>query len=189
MPETSGPKQRIFETATRLFYTQGYNNTGINQILEEANVAKASLYKHFGSKDKLGVAYLKHSREEWFKGLDKWTASKSSGTLKLLACYDFLDYALKMNDYKGCRFINILSEIEETSPLMRQQVLEHKTALREYLKGLVRLSLGKEKEDKILMVADTAYLLFEGAIVESKIYKETWPVKTAKRIVKTLLEE
>ena len=64
-----GPRERILETASRLFYTQGYNNTGINQILDEAKVAKASLYLHFGSKDELGIHYLKAGRKEWFEGV------------------------------------------------------------------------------------------------------------------------
>jgi len=46
MASNSNPKDRILETASRLFYTQGFNATGINQILDEANVAKASLYQH-----------------------------------------------------------------------------------------------------------------------------------------------
>ena len=60
-----GPPERILETASRLFYIQD-NNTGINQILDEAKVANASLYQHFGSKDELGIHYLKAAREELF---------------------------------------------------------------------------------------------------------------------------
>jgi AcrR family transcriptional regulator len=57
-------KERILETAYKLFYTQGYNVTGINQILDQAKVAKASLYQHFGSKEELRVAYIKKVRED-----------------------------------------------------------------------------------------------------------------------------
>ena len=67
MTRNTNPKDRILETASRLFYTQGYNATGINQILEEAKVAKASLYTHYGSKDELGIVYVKSARDEWLK--------------------------------------------------------------------------------------------------------------------------
>ena len=184
----TGPKQRILETATRLFYCQGYHATGINQVVEEAKVAKASLYQHYGSKDELGIAYLKTAREEWFAGLADWTSKKSSPKQKLLSCFDFLEYALRMNEYRGCKFINILAEIADSSPLMRQQIIEHKTKLKDYLKDFVNQALPADASGKANLLGDTAYILFEGAIVESKIYKDIWPVKTAREIVKNLLE-
>jgi AcrR family transcriptional regulator len=189
MSKALGPKQRVLETASRLFYCQGYNATGINQILEEAKVAKASLYQHYGSKDELGIAYLKNAREEWFAGLDKWTSSKNAPKQKVLSCLDFLEYALRMNDFRGCKFINMLAEIADSSPLMRQQIIEHKARLRKYIKDLVIQALPTYNPDKADMIGDSVYLLFEGAIVESKIYKDTWPVKSAKKMIKNLLGE
>ena len=50
MSEKKGVRERIINTALRLFYTQGINSTGINQIIEESKVAKASFYKYFPSK-------------------------------------------------------------------------------------------------------------------------------------------
>ena len=67
MKQAKAPKERILETAYKLFYAQGYNVTGINQILEESGVAKASLYQHFGSKEDLGIEYIKQVREDWFQ--------------------------------------------------------------------------------------------------------------------------
>jgi len=183
-----GPRERILETASRLFHTQGYNNTGINQILDEAKVAKASLYQHFGSKDELGIHYLKAGRQEWFAGIEKWTGAKKTPAQKLIACFDFLEYALLQNNFLGCKFINMLSEVGSTSPLMSKEILEHKDKFRRYLKSLVEEPLrGRSKED-IDVLGDSIFLLYEGAIVESKIYKETWPVRKAKKMVKLLLE-
>jgi AcrR family transcriptional regulator len=188
MDRTVSPKERIIETATRLFYQQGYNNTGINQILEEAQVAKASLYLHFGSKEVLGEEYLKAARVEWFGALEKWTAKKKSPIQKVLACFDFLEYALRTNEFRGCKFINMLAELADSNSNMQKQILEHKAKLRNYIKDFVKESLGSENVDHKEIVGDSVYLLFEGAIVESKIYKDTWPVKSAKKLVKILLE-
>jgi AcrR family transcriptional regulator len=183
----SGPRERILETASRLFYMQGYNNTGINQILEEAQVAKASLYQHFGSKDELGIYYLKAGRQEWFEGIEKWTAAKKTPGQKLIACFDFLEYALQQNNFLGCKFINMLTEIGSTSPLMSKEILEHKDKFRRYLKSFIEEPLrGRPIQDPDIL-GDSIFLLYEGAIVESKIYKETWPVKKAKKMVQLLL--
>ena len=54
----SSVKDRILDTASRLFYDQGYHVTGINQIIDEADIARASLYNHFPSKTDLLLAYL-----------------------------------------------------------------------------------------------------------------------------------
>lgn len=51
-------RERIIDTASRLFYFNGYNQTGVNQIIKEASVAKASLYQHFRSKEDIAVVYL-----------------------------------------------------------------------------------------------------------------------------------
>src|ERR1700760_2389308 len=60
---------KILDTAERLFYTQGFDSTGINQVIEEADIAKASLYKHFKSKTDLLVGYLSRLDERWFDRL------------------------------------------------------------------------------------------------------------------------
>ncbi|WAC12987.1 TetR/AcrR family transcriptional regulator [Dyadobacter pollutisoli] len=188
MISKTGPRERILETASRLFYSQGYNNTGINQILAEANVAKASLYQHFGSKDELGVFYLKTGRQEWFSGMDQWTNAKKTPVQKLLACFDFLEYALQKDDYLGCKFINMLSEIGSTSPLMLREIVEHKGKLRQYMKNFVEKALDGTPEEETEMMGDAIYLMFEGAIVESKIYRNTWPVKKARRMTEILVK-
>jgi len=53
-------KEHIIKTAADLFYTNGYNSTGINEIIKEAGIAKATLYNHFKSKGDVCIAYLKH---------------------------------------------------------------------------------------------------------------------------------
>ncbi len=84
-----GVKERILKKATELFYVQGVHNTGINQIIDESCVAKASFYHHFPSKDDLiseclltygdfltaRVKGLIDSSESLSEFLSRWTAS------------------------------------------------------------------------------------------------------------------
>lgn len=182
MARPGNPKEKILATAARLFYEQGYNSTGINQVLEEAGVAKASLYSHFGSKEELGLAYLKEARTAWFAGITATVEKKKAPVERLLAAFDFLEQQLPQQDFKGCRFINMLAEIGDSQPEMQLQVLEHKRKLRKYLHQLLIAVPGQTPAQ-----ADTIYLLFEGAIVESKVYRDLWPVKTAKKTVRLLI--
>ena len=68
----SEARQRIVETAERLFYAEGVRAVGIDRIIAESEVAKMTLYNHFSSKDDLILAVLKY-REEKFDGtFEKW---------------------------------------------------------------------------------------------------------------------
>jgi len=64
-------KERILETVSRLFYFNGYNQTGINQIIAEAEVAKASMCQHFRSKKDIAVAYLIARHSMWMGKLNE----------------------------------------------------------------------------------------------------------------------
>lgn len=63
---TLDSRTRILNAAARLFYEQGYHITGINQVITEADVAKASFYHHLASKEDLCIAYLNQRHQDWF---------------------------------------------------------------------------------------------------------------------------
>jgi Bacterial regulatory proteins, tetR family len=82
--ETSEARQRILETADRLFYQEGVRAVGIDRIIAEAGVAKMSLYKHFPSKDDLILAVLKHREEgvlEFFRSAMERHGKKTKNPL------------------------------------------------------------------------------------------------------------
>ena len=83
-------REHIIKIASDLFYTNGYNATGINEIIAKADIAKATLYSHFKSKDELCVAYLKSMHTNFMNGLDSFIKSKNEVTQQLLGIFDFL---------------------------------------------------------------------------------------------------
>src|ERR1700734_209683 len=106
----SGVKDRILETASRLFYEQGNHMTGINQIIDEADIARASLYNHFPSKTDLLLAYLDRTHQLWFEELDIFMATISGPRERLLALFDFRIRRQLRLKYKGCHFNKIIAE-------------------------------------------------------------------------------
>jgi AcrR family transcriptional regulator len=163
-------KERIIETASRLFYTQGYNLTGVNQIIAEAEVAKASLFQHFPTKEDLCVAYLSRKSEKWFAQLNDFTQKAAGGKDKAVLAFDFLADASPKENFRGCSFLNILSEVPQDNEKILAEVRKNKNQLR----NLFQLWLAET--DK----ADIAYLLFDGAIIESQVHQSVWPIHTAK---------
>jgi AcrR family transcriptional regulator len=175
----SNPKERIMQAATRLFHLQGYQATGINQVIAEADVARASLYQHYESKEKLCVAYLNRRHDHWFAGLKAFTEKEKDPKQKILAAFDFLYSMNKKEKYRGCAFLNILSEVTDKDKELMSIIQNHKNEVREYLGGMMTA-------DKALK--NHIYLLFESAIMESKLFKNQWPVNEAKKIVTRLLQ-
>ena len=76
---SSKPRQRVLETVARLFHQQGYNATGVNQIVTESGVVKSSVYQNFGSKEGIAIAYLNERHRYWFKSLYDHIAGKEKG--------------------------------------------------------------------------------------------------------------
>ncbi|MBC9909934.1 TetR/AcrR family transcriptional regulator [Chitinophaga varians] len=181
MARPGNPKEKLLTTAARLFFEQGYQATGINQILEEAGVAKASLYTHFGSREALALAYLKEARTAWFRAFTTVVEKEKKPVGRLLAIFSFLEESLPAHDFRGCRFINMQAELAGESPVLHAQIKAHKQQLRRYIRRLAT-DAGKPS-----LTGDTAYLLFESAIVESMVHRDLWPVKTAVKQLKALL--
>ncbi|MBL0738015.1 TetR/AcrR family transcriptional regulator [Flavobacterium sp. GN10] len=171
------PKERILEKTFILFHKQGYNTTGINQIIEEAKVAKASFYQHFKSKEDLCVAFLNQRHFFWFEELQKFASKEEDTKLKILASFDFLIYMNKKENYRGCSFLNILSEIQSDNIKILDVIQNHKADLRVYFNEILNDNL----------LSDHVYLLFESCIIESQLFKSNQLIEQTKKIIQTLI--
>jgi len=185
--DMSNTKKRILETADRLFYRQGYINTGINQLIDEAEVAKASFYSNFSSKKKLLTSYLEQRHIDWFENLHQVTDKYDHPKEKIFALFEYLEIWITETNYRGCAFININTEFPDGTGEISLIVQEHKQKLRSLIRNLT-LSLGKENrsDEELILLSDTIYLIFEGAIVECQNYRELWPVEQSLKAVKKL---
>ena len=178
-------KDRILDTASRLFYDQGYHVTGINQIIDEAEIARASLYNHFPSKTDLLLAYLDRTHIEWFVALDNYLAPFATAREKLIALFDFRIGRQKRLRYKGCHFNKITAETSTDEEVFKR-VKMHKERLRQYIRALVREAAHRGLlEDDVL--ADTLLLLMEGGIVLGAMFRSSEDAEKAKRIAESLL--
>ena len=178
--KSSGTRQRILDTASRLFYQQGYNLTGINQLIEEAQVAKASLYQHFSSKDDLLLAYLSQKSREWFTQLQEHVASYSSPKEKILATFDLLENFSNQVQCQGCNFQNAASEVPLTNEKVRTLIKNHKEGMRRFFAQVMEPT-GQEA------MADEVYLLFEGALISTRVLQSSWPVQTARKMIERIV--
>jgi AcrR family transcriptional regulator len=186
----TGPGARVLDAASRLFYEQGFHATGINQVIDEAGVAKASFYDHFGSKEKLGVAYLKARDQKWFVALQEAIDEHESPLERLLAPFEFLKTWAAEENFRGCAFLNIMSEFPDAEHPIRKQVRLHKERLLDLFQELTREAFGDRLSDEdIGRTAHELYLLFEGGTVTSQNFEATWPAESAHDSAKAMIEQ
>lgn len=174
------PRDRIIDTASRLFYTQGYNNTGINQVIKEAKVAKASFYDYFPSKEHLLIEYLKETSTQINARLRSATQNAGTPQEKVSAVFDCLLDQSRHSRYNGCNFLNILAEIPQGNKEVKTIVRKHK----DHIRNLFVSILGHGKKDRL---ADELYLLFDAALSAGKVYEEAWPIEMAKKLAERLV--
>ena len=131
-------RERILGTAFRLFYAHGPRGVGVDTVIAESGVAKATLYKHFPHKDDLVLAYLDQVDQTWFGQLR--AAARAAGDNprdQLVGAFDALGSACRRDGYHGCAFINTAAESEPGTRLHARTV-EHKHLIRLWLSDLAR---------------------------------------------------
>src|SRR4030095_3672660 len=106
-------RERILETAYELFSRRGVRSVGVDEVIERAGVAKATLYRHFQSKDELVLAFLERRERRWT--LD-WVEAEariggSTPEEQLLAIFDAFDGWFRRDDFEACSFINVMLEM------------------------------------------------------------------------------
>jgi len=179
-------RKNILDTAYRLFYHQGYNATGINQIIEEAGVAKATLYQHFKSKEDLLIGYLETAFEQTRSQLRYIASTELDAKEKISAIFEYLSENADSKGFYGCNFLNIAGEIPVDNvrvyDIIRQQKNETRAFFAEILKSD---TMGELEKQRTKTLADGLYLLFDGALMACKVFGSSWPAVEAQ---KTALE-
>jgi AcrR family transcriptional regulator len=131
-------RDRILDTAFRLFYAHGPRGVGVDTVIAESGVAKATLYKHFPRKDDLILAYLDKVDQAWFGALR--AAARAAGDdprAQLASMFDALASACRHDGYHGCAFINTAAE-SDTGTDVHTRTVEHKQVVRAWVTDLAR---------------------------------------------------
>lgn len=177
-------RQRIIETALRLFYAQGVRATGIDQIIAVSGVAKMSFYRHFPSKSDLVCAFLEERHARWMAWLDDAVSRHArAGAPRLPLVADALREWFADPTFRGCAFINITSEFSDERSRERQLVTAHKRELQDRLTTLAHEDSHRDPS----LAGRLALLIVDGAIVQAQIWGGTKAADDAKRCLAGLV--
>jgi AcrR family transcriptional regulator len=174
------PAERLLRTASNLFAAQGIRAVGIDTILREAAVAKASLYSTYRSKDALVFAYLNDLDLRDRNGYQTRTANLKDPVDKVLAFFDLAIVNGPKRDFRGCLYANAATEFPgvELGP-----VRAHRDWVLATITGLLREAGVAEPK----RTARKVQLMYDGALVGSKIDRSVEPIRIARRVAAELI--
>jgi AcrR family transcriptional regulator len=112
--DQSGARERILAAASDLFLTEGILGSGVDRLVEASDVAKATFYRHFPSKDDVIVAWLRRPEARWIESvLARLDREHHSPLERLLSFWSAIDAWERPRGYPGCPFLNTLVEIRD----------------------------------------------------------------------------
>jgi AcrR family transcriptional regulator len=159
----SDARQRILDAAYDLFSRHGIRAVGVDAIIERSGVARMTLYRHFGSKDALVLAFLERREERWTK---EWLQSEverraTDPAQRLLVIFDVFDEWFQRGDFEGCSFINVLLEIDDPRSELHRASADQLARIRAFVAGLATEAGVGDAEG----LAHKWHILMKGSIV------------------------
>ena len=156
-------RDRILESAYDLFSRHGVRAVGVDEVIKRASVAKATLYRHFASKDDLVLTFLQQREELWTKDWVEAEARRrgSTGEEQLLAIFDLFDEWFQRDDFEGCSFINVLLEMNDRETAIGGASAVYLANIRSIIETLAREADLRDPEQ----FAHSWHILMKGSIV------------------------
>lgn len=181
------PRERLLTSATKLFTTEGIRVIGIDRILREADVAKASLYSLFGSKDALVIAYLQDldekSRADWVRR----TSGMKDPVDRILAFFDQAIDDEPGQDFRGSHFQNAANEYPrpetESERGIVSAVQEHRRWMLQTMVDLLTELNGYPGTAQ----ANQLLIFLDGGLAGARLNRSVEPLRTARDLAKQLL--
>jgi AcrR family transcriptional regulator len=169
-------KERILETADRLFYLQGLRAVGVDTIAAEIGISKRTLYNHFPSKDQLISAYLE-------RRFTKAPASDKPPVEQILGTFDRLERGFASKGFRGCPFVNAVAEMGAEDRSVRKIAIAFKESRRLWFRDLLTQLDVADAEDLATQLA----LLVDGSIAQDLVRNDPSMARAAKEAARVLL--
>jgi AcrR family transcriptional regulator len=181
--ERGSARERLLAAADRLFYDEGVNTVGIDRVIEEAGVAKASLYTTFGSKDELVRAYLEARFLGRKERIEKKLAPLESPRQKMLAVFDVLGEYVAKPGFRGCAFVRASAESRSGAGVQGACELS-----RDYTRELFTALAGEAGAREPAALAERLVLLYDGAMVSAQMDDNRKAARSARDVAEMLID-
>ena len=177
-------RERIIECAARLFIKNGYNNTGLNEILKELDLPKGSFYYQFKSKKELAIAVADYYKQDFGEWLMETAKNRDWTNFVEIFMNQIISNA-KKSEYFGCPFGVLGSELAFLEPQLAESFLSPMNGLIHLFADILKFS--GMPIDKIEEESNKALALFEGYILYYRVSKETSVLERLKKQLKEII--
>lgn len=165
---------QIVTAAGALFYREGIRAVGIDRIIEEADVAKATLYRHFPSKDHLVAAYLEDRHNRVIRSLQEVLDETESPRDQVRLIFERLHEKADSPEFRGCAFALAVAEHGDSERVV-SIARAHKKAVKEIFRQIVsRVDADPDRPAAHLS------LLYEGALATVAVERDPKAVLLAR---------
>jgi AcrR family transcriptional regulator len=179
-------REHLIDVAAALFNRHGYHAAGVDRVIEEAGIAKTTLYRHFKSKEDLIVAVLRRADQKFRDDMRRVVeASGADPVGRLLATFDYLATWFGQDSFYGCPFVGAAGEYGDRRGPVFQEVAMHKRLVVAYFEELAHAAGFAAPGD----VAQEINLLHEGATAVAHVTGEVAPAVAAKSLAARFLKD
>jgi AcrR family transcriptional regulator len=158
-------RERILDTASALFFREGYRAVGVDRIVEEAGVAKMSLYRHFPTKEELIVGYLERSNEGFWSWFDR-AVGEGSPKQQLINVFYALGKFVTDPACLGCMFQLAAADFPSLDHPAHRIARDHKNLVMERLARLAEEAGLRDPHS----LAAALLLLMDGAFAAARMF-------------------
>jgi AcrR family transcriptional regulator len=184
--ERTTARDRIMETASTLFYAEGIHAVGVDRVVLDSGVAKATLYQHFRSKEELVAACLQQRSDHWRRHFaEPILARPGSPAARVAKVFDTLSRSVSMPGFRGCPFINAAAEYPGHDGLVAEVIQSHRARVRQLFADLLAPLPTPRRKDLV----DQLVLLYDGTMITSQLDWKPKPLRSAKAAAARLLED
>jgi len=178
------PLNRLLDCTEQLIYQGGICATGMDAIVKLSGVSRKTIYKHFGTKDRLVAEALKRRDLRWMAWFEAGLARFEGPRAQLLGAFEILDDWFNSTDFQGCAFINTAGEVSSPEDPVRQVARAHKEKLHQCLMQRCA-DIGAKAPQQL---AGQLLLLIDGAITNALVSGRSSVAVDAQRIAEILLK-
>jgi AcrR family transcriptional regulator len=178
-------REKILNTASNLFQTQGINSTGVDTIVAVAGTTKMTLYKYFHSKEELILEVLKQGHQNFNVWLsEKLNVNAKKPSEKIQKLFEFIEEWVTSPDFVGMGFIKASAEFPNEANPIHQLSSEQSRQFRQYISSLAREANIQDADGLALQLS----LLFEGAVQAEQMQRGSGAIKYAKKAASILID-
>jgi AcrR family transcriptional regulator len=177
-----GPRERLLDAARDLTYARGLH-VGVDAILKEADVARRSLYQHFGGKDGLVTEMLREASNEdrYHQVMD---AAGDDPRERILAVFDELEQATTDPEFRGCRYISAKLALPDPGHPAHAEIRAYKDRIH----ALFVTELTRYGHPDPVFGADQIVVLIDGALAHAVTRPDTHAARAARAMAELILD-